>query len=103
MGWNRPKLTLRQILAWADAHQARTGRWPQSNSGPVRDGLADNWRSVENTLRLGLRGLPGGSSLAQLLEERQGFTGWVGPIGSPTMKRWPPAARVARRPPAGNC
>src|SRR6266498_2555357 len=24
----RPKLTTRQILAWADLHNARTGRWP---------------------------------------------------------------------------
>ena len=50
MGWNRPKLTLRQILAWADAHKARTGRWPQSNSGLVRDDLADNWRAQQREL-----------------------------------------------------
>jgi hypothetical protein len=72
MAWNRPKLTLRQILAWADAHKSRTGRWPQSNSGIVRDDLADNWRSVDNALRLGLRGLPWGSSRARLLDEKRG-------------------------------
>jgi hypothetical protein len=72
MGWNRPKLTLRQILAWADAHKARTGPWPQSNSGIVRDALADNWRAIDNALRLGLGGLPGGSSLARLLDEKRG-------------------------------
>jgi hypothetical protein len=51
MGWHRPKLTLRQILAWAEAHKARTGRWPQSNSGLVRDALADNWRSIDSASR----------------------------------------------------
>jgi hypothetical protein len=31
-----------------------------------------NWRKVDNALRLGLRTLPGGSSLAQLLDEHRG-------------------------------
>jgi hypothetical protein len=69
----RPELEIAQILGWVDAHKKRTGAWPRSDSGPVRGGpLEENWRRVDSALRLGLRGLPGGSSLAQLLlEQRQ--------------------------------
>jgi hypothetical protein len=36
--------------------------------GPIADApIGTSWRQVDNALRLGLRGLPGGSSLAQLL------------------------------------
>lgn len=69
---SRPQFEIDQILAWADAHRRRTGRWPQISSGPVRGGpIGESWRKVDTALRLGLRGLPGGSSLAQLLEERR--------------------------------
>jgi hypothetical protein len=34
--------------------------------------VADNWRNIDNALRLGMRGLPGGSSLARLLDEKRG-------------------------------
>src|SRR6516162_6919172 len=59
---SRPQITAAQILAWADAHHRRTGRWPVT-AGPL--GLT--WRALDNALRLGFRGLEGGSSLAQLL------------------------------------
>jgi hypothetical protein len=69
----RPPLTADQILAWADAHKARTGAWPRKDSGPVLDGfLGDNWLKIDSALRLGLRGLNGGSSLAKLLVEARG-------------------------------
>jgi hypothetical protein len=60
-----------EILEWADAHHARTGAWPMSESGLITDVLAEKWRNVDSGLRLGLRGLPGGSSLAQLLAEQR--------------------------------
>jgi len=42
--------------------------------GPVEAGpLGTTWRQIDNALRLGLRGLPGGSSLAQLLAHRRGY------------------------------
>ncbi len=64
----RPRLSVRQILGWADAFQRRTGRWPaQKSAGPVAAGSADTWHGVDIALRKGLRGLPGGSSLALLL------------------------------------
>jgi hypothetical protein len=72
VAWNRPKLTLTQILAWADQHHSRLGSWPHAYAGRVFGKLNDNWRSIDNALRLGLRGLPGGSSLARLLDEKRG-------------------------------
>jgi hypothetical protein len=67
-----PTLTVAQILAWADAHHARTGQWPKTTTGPVTNGLlGDNSRKIDNGLRYGLRGLPGGSSLARLLDEER--------------------------------
>ena len=44
---SRPELSEPQILAWADAYYARTGQWPRSESGPVRDQLGENWRKVD--------------------------------------------------------
>jgi hypothetical protein len=62
-----------QILAWADAHHERTDRWPQVYTGPVCNGpLGEKWRKLDNALRYGLRGLPGGSSLTQLLSQHRG-------------------------------
>src|SRR2546430_16173365 len=62
-----------EILAWADAHKRRHGSWPKMTSGTVEAGpLGLNWRAVDNALSIGLRGLPGGSSLAKLLAERRG-------------------------------
>src|SRR5262245_37497265 len=69
----RPSLTVPLVLSWADAHHCRTGQWPQTTTGWVRDGpLGENWRKIDNTLRYGLRGLDGGASLAQLLERCRG-------------------------------
>jgi hypothetical protein len=67
-----PRLTCRQILAWADAHRARTARWPAHQSGPVADAPGETWAAVQDALRRGTRGLPGGSSLAELLRRRRG-------------------------------
>ena len=65
----KPPLTVPMILGWIDAHKKRTGALPHMHAGPVRDGyLGDNWRKIDNALRYGLRGLPGGSSLARLLQ-----------------------------------
>jgi hypothetical protein len=78
MAWQRrniarPEFSVPEVLAWADVHHQCTGRWPQVYSGPVRDGpLGEKWRNVDNALRYGLRGLPGGSSLTQLLAQHRG-------------------------------
>jgi len=76
---NLPLLTVEQILAWALAHKAATGNWPNQRSGQVT-GTNETWLGIDATLRAGRRGLPGGSSLAKLLAEhrnvRQGINQW---------------------------
>jgi hypothetical protein len=62
-----PRLTEKQILAWADAHRDRTGRWPTTAAGPVLDARGENWRAINGALYCGFRSLPGGDSLARLL------------------------------------
>lgn len=69
---DRPPLSVKQILTWADAHHRRTGRWPTRADGAIPGSQADTWLAVDTALHRGLRGLPGGSSLACLLAERRG-------------------------------
>jgi hypothetical protein len=63
----RPPLTVEQVLAWADAHYARTGRWPTAASGFVADAPGEVWGHINNALARGNRGLPRGGSLVRLL------------------------------------
>ena len=35
----KPPLTIKQILAWVDAHYAKTGKWPQANLGRIHNAL----------------------------------------------------------------
>ncbi len=72
---NLPRMTVEQILAWADAHKEATGEYPQVDSGPMPTAPSDTWSTIQSALSKGLRGLPGGSSLAQLLAERRGYRG----------------------------
>jgi hypothetical protein len=64
-----PPLTVEQVLAWADAHHAHTGRWPTAKSGPVEGAPGETWLDVNGALIWGRRGLPRGSSLARLLTD----------------------------------
>jgi hypothetical protein len=66
-----PPLTERQILAWAHAHRARTGRWPSAESGVIVDAPDETWKAIHLALVRGGRGLKGGSSLARLLRVRR--------------------------------
>jgi hypothetical protein len=56
-----PPLLEERLLSWADAFYQRSGKWPNTDSGPIAEAPADS------ALRAGIRGLPGGSSLFQLL------------------------------------
>ena len=67
-----PHLQVAQILKWADAHHNRTGQWPKKESGAIVDAPGEIWTDVDQVLRVGLRGLPGGSSLARLLAKHRG-------------------------------
>src|SRR5947208_701359 len=68
----RPPLTIRQVLAWAEAHFERTGNWPAWRPDPVFEAAGENWRALDLALKRGSRGLPGGTSLAQLLANHFG-------------------------------
>lgn len=67
-----PPLSAAQILAWADAHRSRTGDWPGGKGGPIPEAPGETWRAVEQALAGGLRGLPGGDTLARLLARERG-------------------------------
>jgi hypothetical protein len=70
---SRQPYSVSQILAWIDAHHARTGFWPQENSGSIAGVPGETWRKVDHALRGGQRGLSGGSSLAGLLRRHRGI------------------------------
>ena len=69
-----PRLKTRKILAWAKSHYQLTGRWPTGYSGAVADAPGETWKAIEMALFQGLRGLPGGITLSQLLK-RNGLKG----------------------------
>jgi superfamily II DNA or RNA helicase len=69
-----PPLPEERILVWAEAHYGRSGQWPKRDSGGIEEAPGENWMGVDNALRLGLRALPGGSSLARLIQEHLGTT-----------------------------
>jgi hypothetical protein len=70
-----PRLCEESILAWARAHHERTGEWPHQQSGAVGDAPGEVWANINQALRRGCRGLPGGDTLPRLLQRRLG----VGP------------------------
>jgi hypothetical protein len=65
-------LTVEKILVWADAHRAAAGRWPGIASSLVSLPEGETWKNIDRALRQGERGLPGGSSLGELLVQRKG-------------------------------
>jgi hypothetical protein len=69
---NVPDLTLNQILAWSDRYHEDTGTWPKHDTGPIPWTSGETWNAVDSALRVGIRGLKPGSSLARLLARRRG-------------------------------
>jgi len=67
-----PPLTVSKVLKWADIHFARHGVWPSRNAGPIDSQPGEAWRNINAALHRGGRGLPGGSSLAKLLDDQRG-------------------------------
>jgi len=65
-------LSVEQVLEWADDHHRRHGEWPRRDSGPIPDAVGVTWKSINEALQRGHRGLPGGSSLPALLAEHRG-------------------------------
>ena len=69
----RRELSVPQLLRWADAHFDREGAWPNVDSGRVYEATDEKWPNIDGNLRRGDRGLPGGWSLAQMLDEFRGL------------------------------
>jgi hypothetical protein len=80
----KPKLSHKKIMAWADAHYRRTGKWPNINSGPVVEAPGERWDLIDDALRTRSRGLPGGSSLLRLLVRKRGVRN---PLDPPLLSR----------------
>jgi len=68
----KPRLTIAQIVRWADEHRKRTGDWPTRESGPVRGAPGETWMAVQSALIGGWRGLARGNSLPKLLNRYRG-------------------------------
>ncbi len=62
-----PRLTIAQILLWAEAHFRRTGYWPTAQSGLVFEAPGETWEALNSALRKGCRGLPGGTTLRRAI------------------------------------
>ncbi len=73
-----PRLTVKQVLGWADAYYKRDDQWPKSTSGRVHEEPAETWGGINTALYAGVRGFPGGSSLARLLAKKRGRFSWAG-------------------------
>src|SRR5262245_56800709 len=68
----RRPLSIDEILRWASSHRHAMGRWHTKDSGSIAATSCETWLGVDSALRSGTRGLPGGSSLAQLLAQQAG-------------------------------
>lgn len=83
------RVTVEQVIAWADACHDRTGQWPTRTSGPIGLGINGTWGGLQNALQKGLRDLPHGSSLSQLLYAHRN-------VGRPPPRRRKPRRRAPR-------
>jgi hypothetical protein len=104
---NLPVVTVTRILDWADAHFRRTGDWPSVHSGPVVDSpSSETWSGIDNALTRGLRGFPGGSSVAKLLQKHRGQRNRrnLPPLSASRIVRWAKAhfRRTGRWPSAAS-
>jgi hypothetical protein len=59
--------TAKLIRAWAREHKRSAGRWPGPKSGAVAGVPGETWKGIDLPLFKGLRGLPPGGSLVELL------------------------------------
>jgi hypothetical protein len=65
-------LSIDEILKWADYHYRSTGKWPNRNAGiAIDDPNETTWSGIDVALKQGRRGLPGGSSLSQLIKSER--------------------------------
>src|SRR5262245_42780909 len=67
-----PRLTVRLIIKWAEAHRRRTADWPTKLSGPVADAPGETWSGVDRALHVANRGIKKKTSLAKILAHYRG-------------------------------
>jgi hypothetical protein len=60
------RLSEEMILAWADAYDAATGKWPTFHSREEIAATGHRWSAVDAALRRGHRGLPGGDEASPI-------------------------------------
>jgi hypothetical protein len=91
-----PRLTVEQVLAWADAHYAATGEWPSKYTGTVTDAPHESWQKIDNALSNGRRGLPRAGSIARLLSQHRGkrHTLALPPLTLAQIRAWAEAHRA---------
>jgi hypothetical protein len=84
------RLTIQQILAWADEHHRRTGRWPNRFSGHVTGSAGEKWSAIESALFHGSRGLAGGLTIPKLLQKHRGVrnVGDLPPLTVEQILKW---------------
>ena len=82
-------LTLEWIRDRVQVHHELTGVWPQK-TGAVLDAPGETWSGIDAALRVGLRHLTGGSSLAYFLEENFGVRNYQNPplLNEETILTW---------------
>ena len=71
-GWNvhRPKLSVESILTDIDKYFSIHGKYPScTDCNPVPDKPEESWSNYDQNLRRGKRGLPGKSSLFQVITQ----------------------------------
>jgi hypothetical protein len=66
---NKPRLSATIIKQWISEWKQREGYWPTTTSGEIPGSGGETWNAVESALRVGGRGLSGGSSLAKFKAE----------------------------------
>lgn len=64
-----PRISVQRVLECADLHHMRTGRWPSRKAGNVPHLPGVTWSQIDIWVARGKNGLPGGSSLSQLLKK----------------------------------
>jgi hypothetical protein len=81
---NKSDISHQFIVDRAREHMHIHHRWPSAHSGIVCGGNpGDTWLAYDTCLTRGLRGLPGGSSLAKLLSESE--IGYINRKGKPKL------------------
>jgi hypothetical protein len=92
--------TVDQILAWADAHHARTSLGPTCKSGQIWEAPGENWQNVQNALHRAFAGSRADRLSRVSSPKNEGGT-IPPPFTIPTADDAPPDLRPDVPPPSG--